>query len=560
MANGPVTFAEDVDPELVAEWQQVEEDWRKAAPLRFARTWRCTVPDCDGQPHEGMPGKHARGSQVIPDEGRVWYLAGGRGSGKTWAGARNFGQMVLETEPGEGDDHTEWGVIAPTYRDARDVAVEGPSGLLRALGGYFRQGGLVLAWNRTFGHLRLTNGALIYVDSAEDGAVRVQGKNLYGAWCTEVGLWRSWRRAWHESVAFAVRRGRGRIFCDGTPKRASLAKELLDDERVGKRRLRMVDNLANLAKEVVDELVARYQGTRLGEQELEGVLVTDVEGALWRMAQTIDPDRVHPHRDLLTDATYWEDSRGRRFAPPRWWRTVRVALDPSDGLQEGDEQGWAVVAQSPETYELYVLESGGERLDPWDWLVMMVEVAAKYLDQTTGRAVELIVEKNHGGRYLTRMLDDVQKHLGKRVPVRVIDATKETGGKFTRAEQVAGLYERHKVHHVGTHAVLEDQQCTWTGKPDPESGKQQPSPDRMDALVWALWDFRRYRLEAPPQDAEGVYPMSNMPQDPGPDWQKGDDFPAVPRIKEPHPRGVYAMAGSEGDDERDVPTLPSIRL
>lgn len=387
--------------------------------------------------------------------GQVFYLVGGRGSGKTWAGARNFGEMVLETEPDEGDDHTEWAVIAPTYKDARDICIEGPSGLLRAFGGMADNGGLVRRWDRSYGKLTLVTGAVIWVDSANDGGQRIQGKNLYGAWADEVGLWKTWKRAWEESLLFAVRKGAGRIIASGTPKRSSLAKHLLDDESVDRRRLRTLDNVANLAAPVIEWLKRRYEGTALGRQELDGLLVEEVEGALWTRA-LIDAHRVESHE-------------------PPWWTRKIVGLDPADGTDDGDEQGLALIGLSPETHHLYVLESEGYRLTPWDFLVVAVDLAVEH-------KAEIVVEKNHGGAYLTTLLAQVMDKLDKHCPVRVVTAST---GKRTRAEPVAGMYEQGRVHHVGHFADLEDQQCSFTG----HEGAKEPSPDRLDALVHALTEF-----------------------------------------------------------------------
>jgi phage terminase large subunit-like protein len=489
-------LADDVDAELLGEYQRIEREYNQQAPRRFMRKWRCNRTDCDGKPHEGWSFKHARSQQVIPSSwtyteigsdpenpviittSRIAYLVGGRGSGKTWAGAHNFAQLVLETQPEPGDDHTEWAVIAPTYRSARHVCIEGPSGLIRAFGGFTRHNGLVEKWNRSDGELMLSTGAIIYIDGATDGAERIQGENLYGAWCDEIGLWKSWKRAWEESLAFAVRIGPARIICTGTPKLSSLAKYLLDDPRVWRRRLRTKDNLANLAASAIQDLMDRYAGTRLGQQELEGILVDDVEGALWRRAN-IDEDRVHEHVVLdgpQQGKVYWERADGTQMRPPSIWHRVIIALDPADGDEDGDEQGIAVVAQSADDNELYVLHSDGMRVSPFEFLSEAVDLALTFYPNS----VEIVMEKNHGGKFLLGLMDQVLKAKEVSVPYRSVDAVE---GKRTRAEDVSGLYERHKVHHVGTFADLEDQQCTWTGLGN------EPSPDRMDALVWALKQF-----------------------------------------------------------------------
>lgn len=465
MTRATIEF--DVPEEKLRQLRELQHRRRKAAPLLFRRTWACKNRKCDGEPHDGYEFKHARGSQVIPGKERIFYLVGGRGSGKTWAGAHNFAQMVLDTEPDPGDDHTEWAVIGPTYGDARDICIEGPSGLLRALGSN------VADWNRSYGHLKLTNGALIYVDSANDGGQRIQGKNLYGAWAGEIGLWKTWKRAWLESLAFAVRKGQARIIADGTPKRSSLAKELLDDPEVGRRRLRTLDNISNLAKPAIDYLLNRYKGTTLGRQELEGLLVDDDDAALWKRSH-IDDDRVES------------------YATPFWQRMV-IGIDPASGTEQGDEQGLARVGLSPQDHQLYVIESEGYRLGPWEFLELAVNMAVEH-------QASIAIEKNYGDAYLVEVLEQVMRKLGVRVPYRLINAKTS---KKTRAEPVAGLYQQHKVHHVGHFADLEDQMCTWTGLGN------EPSPDRLDALVYACLEFTNYALEAPPLDGDKAVQWSD---------------------------------------------------
>ena len=231
-----------------------------------------------------------RTAQVTPDgTSWVWYVQGGRGSGKTRTGSEALADLIVETIlSGDGDEQGDWAVVAPTFGDARDTCVEGPSGLRSALAGW-TAGTWEKAWNRSQGQLRLVNGATLFVDGADDGALRVQGKNLRGVWADEVGLWRKWEQAWDESLAFAVRLEPGVIVATGTPKAGhGLVKRLLfGDPELGipaadhLTHMRMRDNLANLSATVITRLEQRYQGSTLGRQELEGEYLEDVEGALW---------------------------------------------------------------------------------------------------------------------------------------------------------------------------------------------------------------------------------------------------------------------------------------
>jgi predicted phage terminase large subunit-like protein len=230
----------------------------------------------------------ARPEQLPPDgDWRVLYARGGRGGGKTWMGANVLAELIQESPPGE------WAVIAPTYGDARDTCIEsGDSGLLAALGLPRTYAG----WNRSMGELRLPSGSVVYADGADDGALRIQGKNLRGAWCDEIGLWKRWEVAWDESLRFAVRKAPGRIIATGTPKRnmpaIKLVRRLMADVAVAKTLLRTEDNAAHLHPATLADLMV-MAGTPLGMQELEGAVLDDAEGGYflrsdWRYWQSGD--------------------------------------------------------------------------------------------------------------------------------------------------------------------------------------------------------------------------------------------------------------------------------
>jgi predicted phage terminase large subunit-like protein len=205
------------------------------------------------------------------------YLAEGvwhHNSGKSRTGAETFCGWINEYPSGE------WAIIAPTFADARDTCVESASsGILNILGP------AVQNWNRSLGELLLVDGTKIYLDGADDGALRIQGKNLRGVWADEVGLWNRWDLAWNESIAFAVRHEPSRIVATGTPKMGhGLVKLLVDDDHIPKSRMRTSDNLVNLNPGAVRELYTKYGGTRLGEQELEGEWLEAIEGDMLKRA------------------------------------------------------------------------------------------------------------------------------------------------------------------------------------------------------------------------------------------------------------------------------------
>lgn len=428
----------------------------------------------------------ARPSQLPPPgEWRNWLLTGGRGSGKTDTGANTLASWIFTDEkPGE------WGIIAPTYKDAWTTCVEGESGVLRALGttiAEVKKGKSKVvkhAW-RSHGEVVLHNGHLIRADSANDGALRVQGKNLKGAWCDEIGLWRLWEVAWDESIQYAVRMGISRIVATGTPKVSRPAAKLIrrlraDSPNTAHTRLLTKDNLDNLSKSFFDSIVARATGTRLEKQELEGLLLDDVEGALWT-------------RELLAAIVV------SNFPPcgnaPGSLIKAFVGVDPSDGESNSDEQAYTVIGKSQDN-KLYVVESFGDRIAPTEFLKKAVRAAIKWNAQ-------LVVEKNHGGAWLIETLRQVFREMKVTVPYRVVHASQ---GKWTRAEPVAALYDRGVVRHIhwldkdadGNLTVddsmveLEDQMATWTG------AAGEKSPDRLDSLVWAATPFLNDSFETSP--------------------------------------------------------------
>ncbi len=369
-------------------------------------------------------------------------MQGARGSGKTRTGAEVFAELILTSPPGE------WGVIAPTFGDARDTCVEGESGLKGVLGP------AVSKWNRSNGELYIANGSIVHLDGADDGALRIQGKNLRGAWCDEIGLWKKWQTSWEESLQFAVRVEPAKIIATGTPKgKHGIVKLLLEEAATAPQdvifsRTFLEDNERNLAPAQIASLRRRYEGTRLGHQELGGEILDEVEGALWTW-KMIDEHRVG------------ED-------PVRIGHRSVVAVDPS-GSKEGDEVGIVCVA-TDHTQAGYVLEDRSGNYSPLDWAKAAV---ALYHDR---RADRIVVERNFGGEMAVTLIRQVDPN----VPILTVFASK---GKEARAEPVAALYEQGRVHHVGVFPELESEQTSWV----PGAGKR--SPNRLDALVWAFTDL-----------------------------------------------------------------------
>jgi predicted phage terminase large subunit-like protein len=456
----------------------------------------------------------------MPDgDWRVLYFQGGRGGGKTRASSQGLAELILSTP-----DPADWGIVAPTYRAAWTTCVEGESGILAALGtsaGEVKNGTsrLIAYAHRSYGEIGLRSGHVIYVDSANDGALRVQGKNLTACWCSEIGLWLKWATAWDESIAYAVRRGVSKIIADGTPKvsrpAAKLIRRLLRDESgVIVRRLRTIDNLANLSQTFYNAVVAKASGTRLERQELEGELLDDVENALWT-------------RDLLENLQ--ADEVPGAFEDTTGLRSVTVGVDPADGTEDGDEQAYTVCGQGGDS-RLYVVESWGGRIGPVAFLKRAVQAADRW-------GGSIVLEKNHGGAYLVATLQQVMRDLDITVPYRVVHASQ---AKRTRAEPVAALYERGVVRHVnGPHIDLEDQMVTFTGEPG------ERSPDRLDSLVWALTPFLNYSFD-----------FSGRPQVSGPrNWSSSADLERIGRDRSDLMRERLGQPGERQHGTWDADTF-----
>ncbi|MCK9628496.1 MAG: hypothetical protein M0R37_07890 [Bacteroidales bacterium] len=343
------------------------------------------------------------------------------------------------------DPGGEWGVVAPTWdKDARAVCVEGPSGLLRTLGPAVKD------WNRSMGELHLHTGARIYITSADDGARHIQGKDLRGLWAEEIGLWQNWQMAWDESIAFAVRQEPGKILVTGTPKKGHpLVRRLLSDPEVRVSRMRTLDNAANLNPASLQAMIDRYAGTLLGRQELDGELIDDVSGALW----------------LRSDILYLP-------APLDMTRIV-VAVDPSgakDPESGNDAIGISVCGFDSYTQYGHVLADYSLTDGPAVWAKRAIQAYHQH------EADLIVAESNFGGEMVRHTIHAVDP----KVPVKLIHASR---GKQQRAEPVAMLYKGGRVYHTHPMPELEDELATWV------PGETKQSPNRLDAVVWALTEL-----------------------------------------------------------------------
>lgn len=378
----------------------------------------------------------ARDSQLPPagDEWLTWLILAGRGWGKTRTGAEELGWWAVS------NDKTRWAVVAPTWSDLRNVCLEGDSGLVAIL----RRYRVIRNYNRSLGQITLTNGSLIQGFSA-DRPDRLRGPQHHGAWCDELAAWR-YPETW-DQMKLGLRLGaRPRVIATTTPRPIPRIRHLLSADETAVTRGSTFENRDNLAPTALAELEALYGGSRLGRQELYGEVLDEAEGALWSHA-TFDRWRV--------DAI-----------PERVIRRV-VGVDPAvTNTDDSDETG-IVVAALGESGAIYVEADLSVKASPDEWAQRVRRAVEDY------DADSVLAEVNQGGDLVRQVL----AAGGVRVPVRAAVASK---GKAARAEPVAVLYEQGKVRHVGTLPSLEDQCASWV------PGESPKSPDRVDALVWAV--------------------------------------------------------------------------
>ncbi|WP_420394735.1 DNA-packaging protein [Acuticoccus sp.] len=385
----------------------------------------------------------ARQEQLPPDGAWTsWLILGGRGAGKTRAGAEWIRGVVAGRAPFATRPAGRIALVGEDYNDAREVMVEGVSGLLAICPDGERP-----VWQPSRRRLEWPNGAVGQVFSASDPE-GLRGPQFDVAWADELAKWANPDATW-DMLQFALRLGeRPRQVVTTTPRCVPLLKRLIGDRRTVTTRMTTAQNADNLAAGFLETVVDRYQGTRLGRQELEGELVEDREDALFARAQ-IDRDRVSAAPEL---------------------RRVVVAVDPPASSGAKSAACGIVAAGLGEDGRAYVLADHTlQRATPQAWAEKAVS-----LYHTVG-ADRLVAEVNQGGE----MVATVVREADPTVPVASVRATR---GKWVRAEPVALLYAQGRVSHVGMMSELEDQMCNFV----PAGTADGVSPDRIDALVWAL--------------------------------------------------------------------------
>lgn len=469
------------------------------------RVWYCASPGpaCDGRPHEGYPYPHARGDQWPPTgqmfavrsalgermpglftreeaeriaqeangtiRRRKWFvfaMRGGRGSGKTRAGAEYTRVMTRHT--------SRIALIAPTNGDVRDTMIEGESGLEAV----FLSAGERIHYEPSKRRVTFPNGCRAGIFSGEEPD-RLRGPQHGFGWLDEPAHIPAIDSVW-SNFLFGLRLGKDpKVAVTTTPTPKPWMKDLVKDPRTVSRVVSTYANLENLADTYKRNVISKYEGTRLGQQELMGEILDDVEGALWKQ-EIIRYATLARIGDSLPDASKFSIT-------PEMCDRIVVAIDPAGVVnKKSDETGIIVVGR----YQgiCYVFADRTGKYSPNNWAGQALDAFEAY------KADAIVAEKNYGGEMVETVIQNVAKERGLMPRIIIVTATR---GKEVRAEPIVGLYEQGKVLHVRTADVqggraalakLEGEMLGWV----PGTG---PSPNRVDALVWAITDLMQLNNE-----------------------------------------------------------------
>lgn len=388
----------------------------------------------------------------LPPEGawKTWVIMGGRGAGKTRAGAEWVRAQVEGSRAGDPGRARRVALVGETIDQAREVMVFGESGILACSPPDRRP-----VWEATRKRLVWPNGAVAELYSAFDPD-SLRGPQFDAAWVDELAKWKKARETW-DMLQFALRLGEHpQQVVTTTPRNVGVLKAIVKNPSTVLTQAPTEANRAYLAASFLEEVRARYAGTRTAHEELDGVLLEEAEGALWTTGRL--------------DA-------GRKAAPEGFSRIV-VAVDPPVTGHAGSDECGIVVAGAvtegpPADWRAFVLEDASVKgASPADWARAAIAAMERH------GADRLVAEVNQGGD----LVETVVRQIDPMVPFRAVRASR---GKAARAEPVAALYDQGRVHHVRGFDALEDQMCRMTVM----GYEGQGSPDRVDALVWALTEL-----------------------------------------------------------------------
>lgn len=380
----------------------------------------------------------ARTDQIAPaGDWFTWLLRGGRGSGKTRSGS----EFVIERAKA---GCRRIALIGQTKGDVRDTMIEvGDSAILNCSPPDFRP-----EYEPSKRRLTFPNGCIAIAYSGDEPD-QLRGPQHDTAWADELAKFKYPQETW-DNLELGLRLGDDpRVCVTTTPRPIPIIKKLLADAMTVDVRCSTYDNAANLADTFIQRILDKYEGTRLGRQELHGELLDDNPNALWNR-DAIETLRVRKHPDLTR---------------------VVVGVDPEATATENSAETGIVVAGTAMVGDVlhgYILDDLSIRSSPGGWASAAITGYHKH------RADRIIGEVNNGGD----MVGFTIKTVDAKVPFKAVHASR---GKLTRAEPVSALYEQGRIHHVGSFPDLEDQLCEWV--------PGDKSPDRLDALVWAITEL-----------------------------------------------------------------------
>jgi phage terminase large subunit-like protein len=439
-----------------------------------------------------------------PGDWRVWLILAGRGFGKTRAGAEWVTKVARKT------GRIRIALVGATIEEARRVMVEGPAGLLAVAAR-----GRTPKWEPSLNKLSFPSGAMAFLYSA-DNPESLRGPEHQFAWCDELAKWPDGERVW-PNLMLGLRQGKHqRVVVTTTPRPVKLLKRLMADPKTARTGGRSRDNI-HLPESFLEAVEGMYAGTRLGRQELDGELIEDVEGALW-MRDVVEAARVDPPlRGVLglsaVSQTAEDCVRGTQSCPNTGVAgrrgvgvrgssqavtplhqpsagppplagedLVRIVIGVDPPASSGGDACGIIVCGVDRGGIGYVLDDASvESTSPECWAAA-VGAACEHWG-----ADRIVAEANNGGDMVRSVLLTHDPAL----PVTLVHASR---GKAARAEPVSLLYARGRVRHAGVFPELEDQMCGMTA-----TGYQGPgrSPDRADALVWALTELMLKRRAVP---------------------------------------------------------------
>ena len=383
--------------------------------------------------------RQARLKQKVPEGNwRVWMIMAGRGFGKTRTGAETIRRWVLENR------YKRIGLVGNSESETRDIMVEGVSGLLNVHHPDERP-------NYEPSKRRITwkNGATATLLSAEN-VEQFRGPQFDALWIDEFAKFRNARDVW-DQANFCLRLGQDpRMVITTTPRATEMIRTILEAHRdwAFVTRGSTFDNGDNLSKDFLDQVTRRYAGTKIGEQELYGRVLSQLEGALWSH-EMIARSHVQEHPPL---------------------RRIVVAVDPAATSHAKSDETGIIVAGICANNEVYILKDLSGKYTPNQWAQKAVEAYTSY------KAAVIVAEVNQGGDLVTNVI----RTCNPSVHVKTVHATQ---GKAIRAEPVVALYEQGRVKHLPGLEVLETQLSEYV------PGESSKSPDRMDALVWGVTEL-----------------------------------------------------------------------